>query len=444
MASSLTSTQGRSRSERGCPSRATWAATRPTVTKALQGIRPGQDVLQHLREGAGGGQALPDPLFQVGSVGFGARRGQFRLTVATGPGDRRADRSGIRVPQGPDARSLAGHQAEGGLRPAGQLVPEPLGQGPVGVQAHHRTQVVLHVLEVVRPGGQSGGSPGHHPVHLLLGSQAGRPGLMGVVGLGQVLDLLQLRLQVCGLPQQHGVEFLQGGRGAVQQLFAGVHGREPVLVQQCPDLLAHLALLGIHAQLASLDAGDQVADRYLQGPGDPDAPVFGGAGLGGVLPEFGQLGGEGGRQQGEAFAGQGLVGQEEVHDGPGQLRQGILARPHQAGPVHPPQQALLAQAVQGVGGLLADQSRPGFGEVADLLVHVVEDLLLQGRQGRAFGPVAQDDQEAEVGGAQVQGRSALLEGADQTVEVGHAGPGPSSSLGGGPAGWICYVPPGGA
>jgi len=76
----------------------------------------------------------------------------------------------------------------------------------------------------------------------------------------------------------------------VQQVFAGVDGGKPVLVQQLADLLTHLALLRVHAQLAPLDPGDEIADGDLQRVGDPGAPILGAAGLGGALLDLGQLG----------------------------------------------------------------------------------------------------------------------------------------------------------
>ncbi|MGI5845503.1 MAG: hypothetical protein ACOX9B_15210 [Candidatus Xenobium sp.] len=69
----------------------------------------------------------------------------------------------------------------------------------------------------------------------------------------------------------------------------------------------------------------------------------------------------------------------------------VLAGPHQPGSIHASQKSLLAQTLQGMGGPLAHLAGSRVGQVADLLVHVVEDLLFQGCQGRLVGPVAQDD-----------------------------------------------------
>ncbi|KYF94732.1 hypothetical protein BE20_00685 [Sorangium cellulosum] len=379
---------------------------------------PGQHGGEHLREGRRSrGEGGADAELLIGHPGVRRLLLERRAPRPARLHDGRPSDPRLQRPEQPDRGGARGDEREGAIRPGDELVAQPLAQRPIRIQPDDVPQEALDVLVVLRPGALPVSAPGAHAIHVL-GGALGRLGGLGRAPVGrELLDFLETRLDVPRVSQQDLVQLAQGGGRRLEQLLARLHGAEPVALQEGADPLADLLLLQVEPALAALDAGDEIAHGDLQRRHHVGVPCLGCRCAPRRAEHLDELGREDAREQGEALARERLIVEEEVDDRGREARQRVLARAHEAGPVHPRQEPLLAQALDGVGGALARVLGARVGDLADLLEDVDKQVLLEGRERRPLGTRAQGHEVTEVRGVELQRRAGALERGDQAVRV---------------------------
>ncbi len=104
-----------------------------------------------------------------------------------------------------------------------------------------------------------------HALRGLLGLRSPRRGR-------RLLDVLEPRLNVAGVVEQHLVQLAQRSGDLIQQRLTALESAEPVRLKQLPDVRLHLLLLDIQPALSALDPAHEVADRDAERRHDPRPP----------------------------------------------------------------------------------------------------------------------------------------------------------------------------
>ncbi|HEX9772100.1 MAG TPA: hypothetical protein VGA44_01435 [Steroidobacteraceae bacterium] len=293
-------------------------------------------------------------------------------------------------------------QVERPRRPSGELVTQPLAERAIRIEAHDVAQVAVHVLVVLGPRELPGTAPGRDAIDVLDDALDGFVGFR-VLGRGREgLDLLKERGEVVRVAQQNFVQLPQGIGRCVEERLAAVDGTEPVGRQQCRDLRLHFLLLSIEPALSALDARDEVAHGHPQGADDILAPGFFAVGFLSGSQHFCELRAERAREQSEALTSEGLISEEVLDDRRSEPRQRVLAGAHDAGPVDASEHTLFAKPLDRVRRALAGIIRARLDHIADLLEHVDEHVLLEGRQRRLVGPQVEPREKAQIDCLQVE------------------------------------------
>jgi hypothetical protein len=233
--------------------------------------------------------------------------------------------------------------------------------------------------------------------------------------LREAQNVLQAGLQQVGVAQQHLVELGEGAGGGVEQGLAAVDGAAPVGLQQGPDLGAHPRLLQVEPPLPPLDAPHQIPNGDAQ-IADHAAPVLGAGGQAGHLAHLGQLGLQRPGQEREALDGEGLIRQVELDQGDGQAGEGELARAGQIGAVHPHQEALVAQALDGISSARLRVIAP-LHHLAHLEEEVDQGGVLEGGHAGVLRAQVQGGQEAQIDGLELEAGAVAGEALDEAVGV---------------------------
>jgi hypothetical protein len=285
----------------------------------------------------------------------------------------------------------------------------------------------VDVLVVLRPGSLARTAPDRDAVDVLDDPLGDLFGLGARGDRGERLDLLQESDEVVRVAQEDLVQLPQRlGRG-VEQALAALDGAEPVRLEELRDLGLHFLLLRVEAALATLDPGDEVPHRHAQGADDRLPPCLLAAGPLRRGEDLGELGAQGAGEERQALPRERLVGEEVLDDGGCEAGERIVSGAHDPGAVHASEHPLLAQALDRVRRPLAGVVGAGFDDVADLLEHVDERVLLERGERGAIGAEVQSRQEAEVDGLEIQEDLVTSERGDEAARVrgGHlSSPGP--------------------
>jgi len=123
------------------------------------------------------------------------------------------------------------------------------------------------------------------------------------------------------------------------------------------------------------------------------------------------------RQHVQARASEDVFLEEELHDARGEPGQRELAGPHHALAIDAREHALVTQPLDRVRGAPANVLRLGLHERARVREYVLELLLAERREARAFRTKVQRDQEAHVDGRQIDRDLAIGDRRNHLIEV---------------------------
>jgi len=305
------------------------------------------------------------------------------------------------------------------MGPRHELVAQPLRERTFRIEPHHIAQVAVHELVVVGPAALARLTPRKHALHLIADAPARLGGFLSAAIRCKLLDVLKQSLHLRGVAQEDLVQFGQRARRLLEQCLASLDRREPVARQERADAFPDALLLGIKPALPALDAAHEIRDRDPEWSDHVGAPTLGRDGPSCCSEDLGDARDEGPREKGEALLRQGVFFKEEVDDRGGEWRHGVLARLNRAVPVDAREQPLLAEALDRMRRALARVRGVRLRQIAYLLIDVEQCLLLEGRDGRAFGAKSQAEKEAEIGRVELELGAVLLQRRERARTVHH-------------------------
>lgn len=224
----------------------------------------------------------------------------------------------------------------------------------------------------------------------------------------RVLNLLQKRLDVAAVAEQHFVELLESASHCLEQGLALFHGTEPVGLKERADLALHLLLLTIETALPSFDSADEITDGDTQRRHDlgaPDRFVVGTLCGRADLPEVGD---HRACQEGEALASQLLVFEERLGDDGGETRERVFPGADDARGIDTRQHSLVPKTLNRMRCAFPRTLDTRLDEVADLLEHVEDQLFLERGQTVLVGAEMERRQEAHIERTEIQRDAALV------------------------------------